>query len=412
MNINYKAIDNKGQLVNASAEAKDRYELINQLKAQGLTVIEMTETESPTNENKSWGGLEFFGVSQVTVSFFTRQLAELIDAGIPLVECLNSLRRFSPSGPFVRILDQVIADIQRGSTLHEALARHPQAFDSLYVNLVQVGEASGNIPEMFNRLADYQEQQMEIRGKIRAALTYPCFILAFSFVLVYGLVAYLLPSFEPMWKNAGLDLHRYPVTMMLMSLSSLTTSWLDEIFAVFFVGSIWFGFRALTRTPEGGRAWDRFTMKLPLLGNFSTLASMARVASTLSTMLNSGLPLLQALEMSGKVAGNRAVSESLADITREVATGKRISAAFDKHSDVFPPLMVQMISIGDVSGQIDKMLPRVARYYQSQLDAALKAFAALIEPITMVLVGGVVFTFVIGVFMPIMGVVGALQQKM
>ena len=412
LNIHYKAIDAKGKLIEADSQGKDRYELMTALKEQGVTVIEMKESEQAPEPPSSSVGLEWFGVSQSTVAFFTRQFSELIDAGIPLTECLISLKRFSPSGKFCNVIDQVLRDIQRGSTLHGALAKHPECFDTLYVTLVEAGEASGNIPEMFARLADYMEQEMDLRSKIRSALAYPTFVLIFSFLLVYGLVAYLLPTFEPMWKGAGLDINKFPVTVFLMDLSALTHSFWDELLVVVALAGVWMGFRTLVRRPGGDRALDAFLMKMPILGNFITLTAMSRVASTLGTMVRSGTSLLKALEMAAGVAGSRGVGDALLEISKEVASGKRISAAFQAREGVFPALVVQMISIGDVSGQLDKMLPRVARYYQSQLESAIKAFSSLIEPITMVMVGGVVFVFVIGVFMPIMGVVGALQQKM
>lgn len=413
MNIRYKAIDRSGKLIEADVQSKDRYELMSSLKQQGLTVVEMKELENDLPAtHAAKGGIELFGISQATVAFFTRQFAELIDSGIPLTDCLVALRNFTPSGQFANILDTILLDVQRGTTLHQAMAKHPDVFNHLYISLVEAGEASGNIQEMLNRLADYLEQEMDLRSKLKSAMTYPAFIMAFSLALVYGLVAYLLPTFEPMWQSSGLNINDYPVTVFLMWLSRMSRSFWRELIFFSTLCGMYVGFRALLRKPDHGRAFDNILMKIPVLGNFVTLTSMTRVSSTLGTLIRSGTSLLRALELASGVAGNAVVRQALIDISTEVAEGKNLATCFQKRQDIFPPLMVQMISIGEVSGQLDKMLPRIARYYQSQLESAIKAFSSLIEPITMVVVGGVVFTFVIGVFLPIMGIVGALTQKL
>lgn len=412
MQFTYKALGPDGNVLETTVEAKNRYELMNSLREQGMTILDLQEeTPSAVTEQKPWK-LEFFGISRTTVAFFTRQFAELTDAGFSLVESLNAMQRFSPNARMCEVIRGVATEIQKGKGLSAAMSGFPEAFNGLYLSLIKVGEKTGNLPAMLGRLADYQERDLSIQSKVRSALAYPSFIMMFSLVLVYAMVAFLLPTFEPMWKSAGMNLSHYPITLALMNLSALTHSFWDEVLVFSLLTGLAYGLKVYTRTPEGGRNLDWFFVKLPLLGNFLILSVMARVAATLATLLDSGASFLQALELAAGVAGNRLVADALNQISRDVAGGSKLGASFEKHLHIFPPLLVQMVAMGEESGHLNQMLGRIARYYDSQLDAAVKAFSSLVEPLLMLVVGGVVFTFVLGVMLPIMGIVAALQAQM
>lgn len=259
-------------------------------------------------------------------------------------------------------------------------------------------------------MADYLEKDLEIKGQIRAALTYPTFVLIFSIILVYAMVAWLLPGFEPIWRQSGLDISRYPITSLLMWLGSFTKSFWDELLLALVVGGLIWLLGAALRTPEVTRASHGFLLRLPVLGTFISLTIMSRLTHTLGALVETGMPMVKALELAAGTSGSIHVEEALQRVSTRVQQGVDLSQAF-KESPLFPPLMVQMIALGERSGDLRGMLGRVADYYSGQLNRSIKSFSALIEPMTMVLVGAVVFTFVLGVFLPIMGVVGALQQS-
>lgn len=412
VDYHFKALDEGGKPIEGERKADSRGALIEALKAEGLTILHIADAEGEkTGRTQQGHKFEPFGISREVVAFFTRQLAELTEAGVPVVQCITSLQRFTPSSRFQEVLQSVSADIQRGQGLHQAMAGHPEVFSNVYLSMIKVGEASGNLPGLVARLADYLDRDLELRGKIRSALTYPVFILIFSMILVYAMVAYLLPGFEPIWNQSGLDLRHYPITLFLLKLSAMTHSFWDELFVAVICGGLLYGFWKFANTPEGSKAVDSFVYRLPVLSSFVQLTIMARSANTLGTLVNSGVPLVEGLELAARTAGNQVVTEAVEEVSRKVQQGSGLSAAFAE-TEVFPPLMIQMVSIGEEAGDLGKMLGRVAHYYQRQLDSAIKSFSSLIEPVTMIFVGGIVFVFVLGVFMPIMGIVGALQSQM
>jgi type IV pilus assembly protein PilC len=274
--------------------------------------------------------------------------------------------------------------------------------------MIRVGEAGGNVVDMIHRLADYMDADLELRGKIRSALTYPVFTLVITLVLFYFMLNFILPGFEPMWRDANLDMSHYPVTQVLLKLSNLTTSVWDEILLALVIGAIFYLFRAVLRTPEAARATDRFVYRLPAVGSFIELTVMSRVSNTLSALISSGVTLAESLELTAATAGRITVEEALMKVSMRVQEGKEFSSAV-RETGVFPPLMLQMVALGERSGDLPATLDRVARYYQGQLDNGIKSFSSLLQPASMLLIGGLVLLFVIGVFLPIMGIASHIQ---
>jgi type IV pilus assembly protein PilC len=410
----YTALDSKGKKVSGKEEAEDRYEATAALKARGLTPLDVKEPTSDTTsshlETKSFK-LEPFGISLKTVAIFTRQLGELMEAGIPITKALNSLERYSPSEKFRKVLNEISRDLREGNGLHESMAKHEKVFGDVYLGMIKVGETSGHPEQMVMRLADFLEAEMDLRGQLKSALTYPIFVLSFSLVLVYAMVAYLLPGFEPMWTSAGLDISKFPVTVMLMKMSAITKNVWDEILVLVLVAAGVSLGKALLNTTIGAKAADTAMYKLPVLGHLVQLTVTSRVANTMSTLMASGVTALETVEMAARTAGNHLAREDLEQVATDIRQGVDLPGAFER-TTAFPQMMLQMVAVGQQSGKMAHMMDRIARYYQRQLDSAVKGIAALVEPLTMVLVGGVVFIFVLGVFMPIMGIVGALQGQM
>jgi type IV pilus assembly protein PilC len=412
MRFKFRGVSSSGDRLDEERDSSSREELILELQGAGITLFDLREVSSgpAAFQPKTGAWANFFGISAKTVSFFTRQMAELMESGIPLVQCIQSVRDLTTSKKFAEILDDVAGSLLRGSSLYESLGRHPQVFSEIYLSSIQIGETSGNLQVMLNRLAEYLDAEQELRGKIRSAMSYPVFILGFSMLLTYGMVSWLLPGFEPVWAGAGLDLNRYPVTLMLIKLGELTHSLWDEVLLVSLLAFLAWGFRSVVRTDRGARATDRLVYNLPVFGPFVRLALMTRVAQSLATLVDSGVPIVKAIRMSSRTAGNRVVVEALDVVGQKLEEGRDLGTAFEE-AGIFPKLMVQMVALGSKSGMLARMLNRIAHYYRGELNTAVAAFTAVVEPLMMIIIGAIVFTFVIGVFVPIMGVVGALSNQ-
>jgi type IV pilus assembly protein PilC len=411
----YKALDSSGKLTSGELEAEDRVLAIETLRSGGLTLLQLEASTpaSSTSQDSSTGfSFELFGVAPESIAFFTRQLAELTDAGLPILESLESLENLTPSPTLRRTIRAISHDVAAGQGLFQAFSRHEDIFSPLYLNMLKVAEATGELHRMLASLAEHLEFELETRGKLKAALTYPVFILVFCVLLVWGMISFLLPSFMPMWQNAKLDLHQYPITLALMKVAEFTNgSVLDDLLFLALAAGLVYGFRKLLDSPAGQQRRDSFVYHLPGLRAVVRLSLMTRVSHTLSVLLGMGMPLHTSLDLVAQTSGNTVVQAALSDVSLQVQKGGKLSAAFAE-SRVFPPLAVQMVGIAERTGDLTKTFTRLAAYYHGQLDAAIRAFLSLLEPFTMVVIGGVVFVFVLGVFLPIMGVVAAMQNNM
>jgi type IV pilus assembly protein PilC len=407
----YTALDKEGQIVKGSKEAESRYQLLQESKQEGLTLIAVTQEEEEKPDTMGSFGLPWLKVSAKVVTLFTRQLADLSDAGVPLAESLRSLQKFEPSKRFSEIVGDVYSKILQGQSFSDALGSHPEVFDNIYVGMVKVGESSGRLPDVLAGLAEFRERDEDLRGRLRSALAYPIFTLGFSLILCWALVAHVLPGFIPIWTGSGLDLHKYPITEFLLDLSDLTKSFWDEAIIIALVTGLVLLYHNLMRTSEAQHKKDTFFLKVPVLRDFVQMGAVARICNTLGVLTQSGVGLVNALALASRTTGNTAYQVALETVSKEVQEGNPFSTALSGQ-DVFPPMVQQMVGIGEQTGKMDEMFPRMANYYDRQLDGTLKTMVALMEPLTMVIVGGIVFVFVLGVFMPIMGIVQALQSQM
>lgn len=408
-----KAIDQNGTLIDVERESPNRVDLLRDAKSEGLTLISVTEVEGstpPAVTGTQGISLPWVGIRSRSVTLFTRQLSDLVEAGIPLTESIQALKSFEPSQRFAACLNEVYSAILQGNSFSDALSKQPEVFPKLYVSMVKVGETTGKLSEVLEGLANFRERDEEIRDKIRGALAYPMFTLAFSVLLVYGLVAYVLPGFEPIWTGAGLNLSKYPITEFLLALSKLTHTFLDEVIAVALIGGIWALYRRFMAAPEGQYARDSLILKIPVLKDFAELGVMSRITNTLSTLVQSGVNLITAVNLTAETSDNAVYEEALRTVSLHLQQGAGLSEAFNA-VDRFPPMLVQVVAIAERGGNLADMMPRVAHYYDRQLEGSLKTLSSLIEPATMVVVGGVVFVFVLGVFLPIIGIVTALNSQ-
>lgn len=410
----YRVIGDKGRVVKGVGAAESVEVLIEGLRASGYGILDVRPVRAADGSRpvaKRRFSFELFGIPERALVFFTRQFATTLTVGLPLLRALTTLQQQSSSPRLRYVLTGVINGIQQGQSLTEAMSAHRDAFSELFLSMIRIGEASGNLEATVTRLADMSEKDFAIRRKVKGALTYPLFVLAFSAILVYGMMAFLLPGFFPIFESSGLDIKRdYPITQCLLEASRLATNGyvvggiLGAIVTFFVV------LRLASRTVRGRYAIDTFKFYFPGLKGLIHTATLTRLCRTFGMLTGSGVPLLETLELVAECSGNEVVSRSIQRVSRDIQSGERISSTLAR-IPFFPPLLVQMITVGEETGTLDAMFFRAADYYEQELEASLTSLTALIEPAMMVFVGGVVCFFVLGVLSPLLGISAAFQQQ-
>jgi type IV pilus assembly protein PilC len=333
---------------------------------------------------------------------FTRQFATMIDAGLPLVQCLDILGRQQDNKTFKQILVQVKESVESGSTFAEALKKHPKAFDDLYVNLVAAGEVGGILDTILNRLAAYIEKALKLKKKVKSAMTYPTTIIGIAFVVIAVILIFVIPAFEKMFADFGGSL---PMpTQIVINMSNFIQSYILVIIGaiVLFIA----GFKRFYRTPKGRELVDDVALKLPVMGILIRKVAVAKFTRTLGTMISSGVPILDGLDIVAKTAGNKTVEKAIYRVKQSISEGKTIAEPLEK-SGVFPPMVCQMIAVGEQSGALDTMLNKIADFYDDEVDDAVGNLTAMMEPLLMLFLGTTVGGLVIAMYLPIFKLAGA-----
>jgi type IV pilus assembly protein PilC len=333
---------------------------------------------------------------------FTRQFATMIDAGLPLVQCLDILGRQQDNKTFKAILVSVKESVESGSTFAEALKKHPKAFDELYVNLVAAGEVGGILDTILNRLAAYIEKALKLKKKVKSAMTYPTTIVGIAVVVIAVILIFVIPSFEKMFTDFGSTLPA--PTQIVIDLSNFIQRYILVIIAaiVIFIA----GFKQFYRTPKGRELIDDVALKLPIMGILIRKVAVAKFTRTLGTMMSSGVPILDGLDIVAKTAGNKTVEKAIYRVRQSISEGKTIAEPLEK-SGVFPPMVCQMIAVGEQSGSIDTMLNKIADFYDDEVDDAVGNLTAMMEPMLMLFLGTTVGGLVIAMYLPIFKLAGA-----
>ena len=330
------------------------------------------------------------------VVIFTRQLATMIDAGLPIMQALDILAQQTPSKLFAKTIKQVKQDVEGGETFAASLTKHPKIFDDLYTNMVSAGEIGGILDTILARLAGYMEKAVKLKSKIKGAMIYPASIVAVAVGVTAILLIYVIPVFADMFSSFGKAL---PMpTQIAINLSYVTIAYLKYIIAAI-IGSI-FGIRAFYRTEKGRFAIDGLLLKLPIFGDIIRKAAVARFTRTLSTLLSSGVPVLDALFITGKTAGNKVVEKAVLASRQTISEGKTLTEPLAA-SGVFPSMVCQMINVGETTGALDSMLSKIADFYDDEVDAAVSNLTALMEPLVIVFLGVVIGGLVVSMYLPI-----------
>ncbi len=344
------------------------------------------------------------GVSQKDLVIFTRQFSTMIDAGLPLVQCLDILASQADNPTFRDVLAKVKGKVEQGATFADSLKDHPKVFDELYVQLVAAGEIGGILDTILNRLAQYIEKSQKLKGKVKSALTYPIIVLVIAIGITTILLLYVTPVFAKMFKDFGSALPA--PTQFVVDMSHWLQHW--GLYVLGGIIAFVFAFRAFYRNPKGREIFDATTLKTPLFGQLVRKVAVARFCRTLGTMISSGVPILDALEVTARTAGNRTVEHAIRHARNQIAEGKTITQPLAE-TKVFPSMVVQMIGVGEATGAMDAMLSKIADFYDEEVDAAVGALTAMIEPVMMVFLGGVVGGFLIAMYLPIFDIAGAIK---
>ncbi len=341
-------------------------------------------------------------VTQKELAIFTRQFATMIDAGLPLVQCLDILGAQQENPTFKKVILKVKEDVESGSTFADALGKHPKVFDSLFVNLVAAGEVGGMLDTILSRLADYIEKSMKLAKKIKGAMVYPSTILAVAVVVTVVLLVYVIPIFAKMFSDFGQALPA--PTQFVLKLSDFTRKYF--LLVIVFIFVLVAAFRWYYRQETGRRNVDRMLLQLPVVGSLLQRIAVARFSRTLGTMVSSGVPILESMDIVAKTAGNKIIEEAIMKARVSISEGKTIAEPL-ADSKVFPPMVTQMVAVGEATGALDAMLNKIADFYDDEVDAAVEALTALLEPMLMVFLGVVIGGLVIAMYLPVFKLAGA-----
>ncbi len=390
----------QGAVKKGEVSAKSREEAVEQLKKQNLTVTTLEEKAS--GFNISFGG----GVGDKDIVVFTRQFGTMINAGLPLVQCLDILANQSENKVLCKAVGETKLAVEGGSTLADALRKHPKVFDELYCNMIHAGEMGGLLDTILNRLSKHIEKAMKLKGQIKSAMVYPAAIIGVAVIVISVLMIWVIPIFAKMFTElSGGKMGLPGPTQLVINISNFMQSYVLVIVAGA-VALVW-AVKKYYQTAQGKLYIDTFLLKLPVFGDLIRKASTAKFTRTLGTLISSGVPLLEALSICAKTSGNKVIENSLLDARVSISGGKTIAEPLLK-SNVFPKMVTQMIAVGESTGALDAMLGKIADFYEEEVDQAVAALTSLLEPLMMVFLGTIIGFIVIAMYLPIFTMASAI----
>jgi type IV pilus assembly protein PilC len=383
----WEGVDRSNRQVRGELRAASETVATTNLRRQGIRVVKIKKQA-------------FRGGSKVTekdITFFTRQLATMLRAGVPLLQAFEIVARGHSNARFARLMMDIKGKIEAGSSMSQAFREHPKYFDNLYCNLVAAGEASGTIDAILDRLATYKEKILAIKGKIKSALFYPISVIVVAIIVTWIIMVFVIPSFKSVFKNFGADL---PMpTLVVIAVSDWVVQWWWLV-AVIVVGTVVGVMTLYRRSPPFRMGFDRLLLKIPVIGGILEKATIARWTRTLQTMFAAGVPLVESLDAVGGASGNAVFVAATRKIQTEVSTGTSLTNAMT-NSNLFPTMVLQMTQIGEESGSLDNMLGKIADYFEREVDDSVAALSSLLEPIIIVFLGVVIGGLVVAMYLPI-----------
>jgi type IV pilus assembly protein PilC len=376
-----------------------------ELNHKGITVTRLKEKAPFKLKDLANIEINVGGVPPRDLMIFTRQFATMLDSGLPLVQAIDILANTSENKSFCKILHDVKERVEQGSTFSEALARHPEAFDNLFVNLVRAGEIGGILDTIMARMAAYIEKSMQLRRKIKSAMSYPIIILSVTILVMGALLFKVIPTFEAMFQDMGENLPA--LTQMVVDMSRWSLANADLIFGG--SGAVAVTFIVTLKIPAGKFFIHGMLLKLPIIGDVIKKATVARFTRTMGTLLSSGVPILDALEIVASSSGNLVVEDALMQVREKISEGRNIVEPLAE-TKIFPHMVTQMIGVGEQVGALDTMLNKIADFYEDEVDVAVDGMTAMIEPLLMVFLGGGIGTVLIAMYMPIFAMAGGVKE--
>jgi type IV pilus assembly protein PilC len=399
----FKALDLTGAATRGEVEAEDKQSVAAQLRAKGLIVLDIEE-QKPTDVGDLLGRFKKVKPHELTVA--TRQLSTMISSGMSLLRALYVLEDQAENEKLKEAFQSVRKDVEAGISLSEALARHPDIFNELYIAMVAAGETGGILESTLSRVADQLEKDDSLRRQVKAAMMYPIMIASFAGLVMIALVVFIVPVFEGVFKDFGGKLPA--ITQVTVDVSHFMTGrWYVCIALVW--GTVW-GFRKWKSSEKGREHWDRFKLKIPWkIGDTVQKIALARFSRTFSALVAAGVPMLEAIEITGRTAGNKVVENAMVAVKDSVMGGGTVSAPMRTAPEAFPTMVVQMLAVGEETGAMDTMLSKIADFYEDEVAAAIKALTSILEPLMIIFVGAMVGFIVISMYMPLFKVYDAIK---
>jgi type IV pilus assembly protein PilC len=396
----YKAVDGTG--IPSKGELKGTQDAVKeQLASQGLKVMELREKKGALNADITL----FQRVKAAELTVMTRQLATMITSGMTLLRAFYVLEDQLENKKLREVVGAVREDIESGLAFSEALAKHPKIFSPLYVAMVRAGETGGVLEASLDRISDQLEKDDQLRRQVKGAMAYPIVVLSFALMVLIGLIAFIVPVFVKVFDDFGGELPM--ITKFTVALSNLVTHHWYVLIALFIGGPI--GFKKWRTSKSGRQQWDRIRLKFPFkIGQTVQKIALARWSRTFAALYSAGVPIMQAIEITGQTAGNSVVEKAMADVIESVKSGGSIADPL-KEAPIFPSMVAQMIAVGEETGNLDSMLSKVADFYEDEVEAAVKALTSILEPVMIILVGGIVGFIVIAMYMPMFKVYDSIK---
>ena len=392
----YTARNAAGELKTATVEAANAQDVVAQLRRQRMTVVKVDENAKP----KKISG----GIKMRDIVIFTRQFSTMINAGLPLVQALDILAKQTENKVLAAATRDIVFDVESGHTVADALAKHPKAFSELYVNMVAAGEAGGILDTILMRLATFMEKNDALVRKVKGAMIYPGVIMSVAVIAISVLLIFVIPVFQNMFAGVGMAL---PLpTRVVIAASNFLRGYWWAVLAAGVGGS--FMFKRYYASSSGKLVIDRLMLRIPVLGDVLRKSAVSRFTRTLGTLISSGVSILDGLEITAKTAGNRVIQDAIMQSRASIAGGDTIAAPLQK-SQVFPPMVISMIAVGEQTGGLDEMLSKIADFYDEEVDAAVSNLLSLLEPIMIVFLGVVVGGMVVAMYLPIFDMINAVQ---
>jgi type IV pilus assembly protein PilC len=395
----YKVRDRSGQVINGTIVADNEALVLQRLREQGLTPLDVSKQGRGMNIE-----LSAKKVKLKELAVFSRQFATMVNSGLPILRGLSILADQTKNTTLQKALAAARLDVEQGASLSQALQKHPKIFNDLYISMVRSGETGGSLDTTLLRLADTLENEVRLRGKIKSAMTYPVAVVGLVVLIMSAMLLFVVPQFETIYADLGGTL---PLpTRMLLALSKAFQSF----WYVFLLGAIGFrfGLRRYKKTERGREVVDTIKLRIPIFGALFHKTALARFASTLAMLLRSGVPILQALDIVMDTVNNKVISKAVQDVQSAVREGESMARPLTKHA-VFPPMVVQMIAVGEETGQVDTMLEKVSAFYNQEVEAQVDALTSLIEPILIATIGGCVGAAVVALYMPMFQIIQLIQ---